>query len=314
MSGTAIRLWSHVFAGQRGLLCIFSGQRSDGDVLENTKSRYFRVPGHAEEAARYAEGESAADREVYSCAHLLTRGRRVKENATPLAALYVDGDGAKAGAQMPEPTATVESSPGREQFWWALSEPVAPKEGEELNRRLAYAIGADRSGWDLTQLLRVPGTRNRKYADAPMVVLAALSESRYEPAELSASLPRIPQTHVTCAQRPARPRQAFVEPDLSRLSEPMRELVLFGNSGRYASRSEADFAVCLAMFGAGYEEAEVWAVMTDPAHAISEKFLEKERDGVGYLSRTIGKAATAARRPRGRAGRSRARRVRRRPV
>jgi hypothetical protein len=89
---------------------------------------------------------------------------------------------------------------------------------------------------------------------------------------------------------------------------------LFGNSGRYASRSEADFAVCLAMFGAGYEEAEVWAVMTDPAHAISEKFLEKERDGVGYLSRTIGKAATAARRPRGRAGRSRTRWVRRRPV
>ena len=90
-----------------------------------------------------------------------------KENATPLAALYVDGDGAKVGSRIPEPTATVESSPGREQFWWALSEPVAPKEGEELNRRLAYAMGADRSGWDLTQLMRVPGTRNRKYADAP---------------------------------------------------------------------------------------------------------------------------------------------------
>jgi hypothetical protein len=303
-----------VFAGQRGFLCIFSGQRSDGDVLENTKSRYLRLPGHLEEAARYAKGESAAGREVYSCAHLLTRRRRVKENATPLAALYVDGDGAKVEAQMPEPTVTVESSPGREQFWWALSEPVAPKEGEELNRRLAYAIGADRSGWDLTQLLRVPGTRNRKYADAPMVVLAALSESRYEPAELSASLPRIPQTHVTCAQRSARPRQPIAEPDLSRLSEPTRELVLFGNSGQYASRSEADFAVCLAMFGAGYEEAEVWAVMTDPGHAISEKFFEKGRSGERYLSLTIGKAATAARMPQMRTGRSRARRVHRRAL
>lgn len=314
MSGTAMMLWSHVFAGQRGLLNIFSGQRSHGDVLEKIKSRYLRLPEHAREAARYAEGESAAGREVYSCAHLLTRRRRVKENATPLAALYVDGDGAKVGARMPEPTAILESSPGREQFWWALSEPVAPKKGEELNRRLAYAMGADRSGWDLTQLLRVPGTRNRKYADAPMVVLAALSESRYEPAELEASLPRIPQTHVSCAQRSARLQQPFAEPDLSRLSESTRELVLVGNSGQYASRSEADFAVCLAMFGAGYEEADVWAVMTNPGHAISEKFLEKGRDGERYLSLTIGKAATAARRPRVRAGRSRARRVQRRAV
>jgi hypothetical protein len=312
VSSDAIKAWTHIFGGERGYLCLFSGYRPESNQLEDTESRYFMFPNQVEEAARYAKGESAAGREVYSCAHLLTRRHRVKENAAPLAALYVDGDGAKVEAQMPEPTATVESSPGREQFWWALSEPVAPKEGEELNRRLAYAMGADRSGWDLTQLLRVPGTRNRKYADAPMVVLAALSESTYEPAELDASVPRIPQTHVTCAQRSARPRQPFAEPDLSRLSEPTRELVLFGNCGQYASRSEADFAVCLAMFGAGYEEAEVWAVMTDPTHGISEKFYEKGRGGERYLSLTIGKAAAKARASKLRVGRSKARRVRRR--
>ena len=58
-----------------------------------------------------------------------------------------------------------------------------------------------------------------------------------------------------------------------------RELVLFGNSGQYASRSEADFAVCLAMFGAGYEEAEVWAVMTDPAHGFLGEVPREGRDG-----------------------------------
>ena len=101
MSGTAIGLWSHVFAGQRGFRRIFSGQRSHGDVLEKIKSRYLRLPERAEEAARCAEGESTAGREVYSCAHLLTRRRRVKDNATPLAALYVDGDGAKVAARIP---------------------------------------------------------------------------------------------------------------------------------------------------------------------------------------------------------------------
>jgi hypothetical protein len=45
----------------------------------------------------------------------------------------------------------------------------------------------------------------------------------------------------------------------------------------YKSRCEADFAVYLAMFGAGYEEAEVWAVMADPANGISERGLEKGR-------------------------------------
>jgi hypothetical protein len=32
-------------------------------------------------------------------------------------------------------------------------------------------MGADRGGWDLTQVLRIPGTPNLKYADKPLVRL-----------------------------------------------------------------------------------------------------------------------------------------------
>jgi hypothetical protein len=46
--------------------------------------------------------------------------------------------------------------------------------------------------------------------------------------------------------------------------------------------------------GAGYAEAEVWAVMTNPANGISEKFSEKERHGGAYLGLTIGKARSCA--------------------
>jgi hypothetical protein len=117
----------------------------------------------------------------------------------------------------------------------------------------------------------------------------------------------------TETMRSRRPRVAISDFDLSRLSERTRELVLFGDkAGRYASRSEADFAACLGMFAAGFEEAEVWAAMMDPAHGISEKFLEKGRGGERYLSLTIGKAAAKARASRLRVGRSKARRVRRR--
>jgi putative DNA primase/helicase len=79
-------------------------------------------------------------------------------------------------------------------------------------------------------------------------------------------------------------------PRLSRLSRKMQELIGHGNRGDYESRSDADFAACLAMFGAGYAETEVWAVMTDPANAISEKFFQKGSDGERYLTLTIGKA------------------------
>jgi hypothetical protein len=48
------------------------------------------------------------------------------------------------------------------------------------------------------------------------------------------------------------------------------------------------------MFGAGYAEAEAWALMTDPANGISEKFLEKGRHGEAYLGLTIGKARSCA--------------------
>jgi RepB DNA-primase N-terminal domain len=308
-------LWAHVFGESEGILAIFSGKRPGpgSKRLDDPRTLYFdyqRESGRAETLCRRLSDEG---REVYQCAHLLTSRRRVKASAASLSACYVDGDGAKFTVNMPRPTAVVISSPDREQYWWRLSRSVEPEEGEDLNRRLAYAMDADLSGWDLTQLLRVPGTRNRKYPDAPVVELAYLSGRSHDPAVLAASLPQRQGPWDPEAMRSARPREAIGIADLSRLSERMRELVLFGDrAGRYASRSEADFAACLGMFVAGFEEAEVWAAMTDPTHGISEKFYEKGRGGERYLSLTIGKAAAKARASRVRVGRSKARRVRRR--
>jgi len=78
-----------------------------------------------------------------------------------------------------------------------------------------------------------------------------------------------------------------------------RAIVCLGNAGAgrpYPSRSEADFAVCLAMFGAHYGEAEVWAIMTDPSNGISDRTLEKRPHAESYLELTIGKARRVARR------------------
>ena len=241
-------LWAHIFGESAGILAVFSGKRlkPGNKQLDDPRTLYLDYPRDVRRAEALCRRLSDKDREVYQCAHLLTSRRRVKASAAPLTACYVDGDGPSPSAEMPQPTAVVISSPGREQYWWRLSRAVEPEEGEDLNRRLAYAMGADLSGWDLTQLLRVPGTFNRKYPDAPVVKLAHLSGDSYDPAELAASLPEVHVTQESDAVRSTRPKGVVEVADLSRLSKRTRELILFGDrEGRYASRSEADFAACL---------------------------------------------------------------------
>src|SRR5829696_1900982 len=184
-------LWDHIYGDGRGEIAISAYTKNSPDATFQTD--FFAYPGQTKEAAEHALRLSESGYDVWHCAHLLTNRRRVKENAAPVTALYVDGDGAQVPDNFPQPTAVVRSSPGREQLYWRLSMPVPPATGEDLNRRLAYAIGADKSGWDLTQLLRPPGTRNFKYPDAPLVEIVNLGEVLYAAADLDRILPRLPE-------------------------------------------------------------------------------------------------------------------------
>jgi P4 family phage/plasmid primase-like protien len=179
-------LWDHIYADERGILAI-SYKKPDSSPVFQTE--YFEYPNQAQDAAKRVITLSESGHDVWHCAHLLAGRRRVKENATAVAALYVDGDGAQVPDHLPQPTAVVRSSPGREQLYWRLSMPVPPEVGEDLNRRLAYAMGADKSGWDLTQLLRPPGSRNYKYPEAPVVEVTDLDEVVHDAGVLDRLLP-----------------------------------------------------------------------------------------------------------------------------
>ena len=299
-------LWRALYGAQRGLIGVHSALRPHPGSrrLARHRSLFFAYPQCAHAAAEWTLRRSEEGLEAYFCAHLLLGRRRTKENAAPVLALWADADGAPIPPEAPKPSAIVESSPGHAHLFWSLRHPVSPQKAEELNRRLLTTVGADRSGWDLSQLLRPPGTRNRKYEDAPPIRLLELDEgTSYHPRELELALPQLALPRVDARKTPAGRALPRRPPppsptDLSRLSPRARALVRHGNAGAgspYRSRSEADFAVCLAMFGAGYEEAEVWAVMTDPANGISERSLEKGRYAEGYLALTIGKARTIAR-------------------
>lgn len=299
-------LWRRIYGGGEtcGYMGLFCGTRpapGSGELLD-PRSAYFEYPHRIREAEAWCTRRSAEGREAYFCAHLLTVRMRIKEYAAPVLALWADADGAASPTEIevPSPTAVVESSPGRRHLFWRLRYPIPPYEAEALNRRLSYAIGADRSGWKLGQLLRPPGTRNHKYEVASAVKLLEIADDRYHPREIEMSLPQ--ETTPRLALRSPRPESQHPAPDLGRLSGRMRALISYGNRGEYPSRSEADFAACLAMLIAGYSANDVWTVMADPAHGISEKHLEKGRHGEAYLSLTIGKASALT----GRAARARA--------
>jgi hypothetical protein len=101
-----------------------------------------------------------SDKDLYWCVHGFTKPRRLEEYAVRPKLLWADLDEADPKKMNgTRPTMAWESSPGRYAGVWHIDRTMT----KELNRRLSYSIGADKGGWDLTQVLRIPGTRNYKY-------------------------------------------------------------------------------------------------------------------------------------------------------
>src|SRR6185503_10450498 len=112
---------------------------------------------------------------VYFCPQLLKTRQRVKGNVKNCTVIWADLDTCNPQYLQVAASIVVQSSVGRWQALWRLDAPMEPLAAESICRKIAYfhaPNGADKSGWDLTQLLRVPYTPNYKYGDlntAPIV-------------------------------------------------------------------------------------------------------------------------------------------------
>jgi len=104
--------------------------------------------------------------DVYFSVAQFRKGYRREEETLPTDWLWADLD-VEDPVFMDEegllPTLAWESSPGRYQAMWKLDRELEPAIQTKLNRRLTYALAADRGGYDLTQVLRPAGTKNFKY-------------------------------------------------------------------------------------------------------------------------------------------------------
>lgn len=176
---TQLAFFNAAFGTAEGFVCIAYIVPGKRGLQED----FYRWPNQLEEMLHDIEAHGLTDN-VYFCPQLLTNGKRTKEHIKTCPSLWADLDSCEPENLLVPPTITVETSPGRYQALWVFERPQEPDVAEEYSKRIAYKHadqGCDRGGWDLTQLLRVPGTYNLKYTTglAPMVKVVSSSARRY---------------------------------------------------------------------------------------------------------------------------------------
>lgn len=139
----------------------------------------YKWPEDKAKVFAYIKDTIDAEANAYWCPTLLTEPRRKKEYVQPSNLLWADLDEVNPDSCSIAPTVAWESSPGRYQALWVLDKQLPTHVTEDINKRLSYAVGADKGGWDLTQVLRVPGLRNYKYPDKPKGKLLYMKNDMY---------------------------------------------------------------------------------------------------------------------------------------
>ena len=216
------------------------------------------------------------DKDIYMCPHGFTRRSRTKEFSLDPALLYADLDECDPRGISIKPTIAIESSPGRHVGYWLTDRQCS----EDLNRRLAYMVGADVSGWDRTQVLRVPGTRNYKYESTPRVKILWKDGPRYKVADLEKLIPLVETTEETGGD--AAEIYKKYEKKLNRWVR--REI--FQGKPHHGKRSEVLWKLQNALLESGMSRDEAFTVLwVSPWN----KFRDR-RNGVDQLWRELDKS------------------------
>lgn len=111
--------------------------------------------------------------------------RRIPENALTSQVVYQDSDTCPPGKFRLAPSIHVDSSAGKGQDYWVLTEPISAEEAADASRRIAVAHrqdGSDPSSWSANKFLRLLGTNTRH--GFPERVEATLSGELYDIEEI----------------------------------------------------------------------------------------------------------------------------------
>jgi hypothetical protein len=164
-----LNLISQAWGRQDGY-CFFPWIRGDAKDKQERIQGYnegpaFHWPDEKQKILEHLRDHQNDD--LYWCPSLFESPNRRMDQAMDEHALWADLDEVDPRTIDPEfkPTIAWETSPGRFQALWLITRGYdiqgASWAGGE-NQRLTYYLHADSSGWDSTQLLRIPGWTNHK--------------------------------------------------------------------------------------------------------------------------------------------------------
>lgn len=189
-----------LFGEEEGYLCIVEISRNTQKVKSNkkVKQHFYMYPQELPKVLELVEAMKAQV-DLYFAPFLLTEPKRKKAFITDTPTAWADGDLCPIESLKLEPNVIVRSSKSEDQekfhFYWKFDELQPSDVGESISKRIAYtheADGMDVSGWDLTQLLRIPNTYNHKYTPPVQVSPALLTEgSVYAPEHFDSPYPEV---------------------------------------------------------------------------------------------------------------------------
>ena len=113
-----------------------------------------------------------------------SKGRK-KQNIIGIRSVFFENDNGSDPAKLPlKPSIKVNSSPGKWHLYYKTNRlvPISPVTERQWRNVMKYMIanGSDQNAADLTRALRLPGFRNNKYPDKPVVTLDSVAPIEYE--------------------------------------------------------------------------------------------------------------------------------------
>jgi AAA domain/RepB DNA-primase from phage plasmid len=260
----AIDLCSVAWAGQDGY--VFLSLRDPNKSKKDNgywRDLTFKWPENKYEVGEALDKAKSSKKDVYWCPNVFSGPHRDNDAVENINVLYADLDEAdphKLPAHL-KPTAAWRTSPGRWQALWQLDRAIDSTTQSQLNQRLTYAIGADKGGWDITQVLRTPDTPNHKYPDNPKVKLLWLNGHTVNPVKLIDDLPEVESIEIDRTAIAEVPDQVAVLRKYGKKVTPHAKRLIKARRAKVGTRSEVLWELECLLAEAGMKADEIVGVV-----------------------------------------------------